>query len=162
MNLQDTIRRILREERNYYDGLKTVSFDELPFEYQKSLILYMYEGPVVDWSLDVDMDELAKNDDLVNILINDYMSVGRNKNKSFAYGVVPMNVLTKEITKRMGYDSFDEYHQEYIQGYMPDHGKSVLPVILDFDNDELIEDGWHRFHGYYDKGLKKVPVVVFM
>jgi hypothetical protein len=45
---------------------------------------------------------------------------------------------------------------------MPDHGKSVLPVILDFDNDELIEDGWHRFHGYYDKGLKKVPVVVFM
>lgn len=162
MNLKETILRIIREELNYYDNLKTTSFEELPFEYQKSLILYMYEGPVVDWSLDTRIDDVAKDDSLVRVLIDDYMSVGRNKNKSFAYGLVPMNVLTKEIADRMGYDSFEEYHQEYKQGYLPDHGKSVLPIILDFNNDELIEDGWHRFHSYYKKGLKNVPVVMFM
>ena len=164
MNLQETIRRILREETDLYNNLKTVAFEDLPFEYQRSLIIYMYEGPVVDWSLDLDRDVVARNNDLIKILIKDYMSVGRNKNKSFAYGLVPMKELTKEIAERMGYDSFEDYHKDYTSdNYTPGYKKeSVWPIILDMDNDELIEDGWHRFHHYYKMGLKKVPAVMFM
>ena len=63
MNLQESIRRILREETDLYDlysNLKTVAFKDLPFEYQRSIIIYMYEGDVVDWSLDLDRDVVAK------------------------------------------------------------------------------------------------------
>jgi hypothetical protein len=162
-NLQESIRRILREETDFYYNLKTVAFEELPFEYQRSLIIYMYEGPVVDWSLDLDRDIVSKNDELVKVLINDYMSVGRNKNKSFAYGIVPMKTLTKEIAERMGYDNYNDYHKDYVgSNYVQKHKESVWPIILNPDNDELIEDGWHRFHDYYSRGLKKVPVVMFM
>lgn len=150
-----------KESKKYYDFLKTVSFQELPFEYQKSLIIYMYEGPVVDWSIDQRIDEIAKNDELIKILINDYMSVGRNKNKSFAYGLVPMDILTKEISDRLGFETFEEYHRFY-NDKETNHGKSVYPVIIDSDNEELIEDGWHRFHYYYSIGIKEVPVVMFM
>jgi hypothetical protein len=161
--IEESIRRILREETDFYYNLKTVAFEELPFEYQRSLIIYMYEGPVVDWSLDLDRDIVSKNDELVKVLINDYMSVGRNKNKSFAYGIVPMKTLTKEIAERMGYDNYNDYHKDYVgSNYVQKHKESVWPIILNPDNDELIEDGWHRFHDYYSRGLKKVPVVMFM
>jgi len=92
MNLQESIRRILREETDLYSNLKTVAFKDLPFEYQRSLIIYMYEGDVVDWSLDLDRDVVAKNDDLIKTLIKDYISVGRNKNKSFAYQGIKKNL----------------------------------------------------------------------
>lgn len=159
--IRKMIREVIEQEtKEYYDFLKTVSFNELPFTYQKSLILYMLEGDVVDWSIDDPIEIIAKNDDLVKIAINDYVKVGRNKNKSFAYGVVPTEVLTKEIAKRLGYDTFDEYHKRYIDD--TDHKDSILPIIIDFENDELIEDGWHRFHSYYKKGIKEIPVVAFM
>jgi hypothetical protein len=158
--IKTTIREFLNENKKYYDFLKTVSFNELPFEYKKSLIIYFYEGDVVEWSINNSIDEISKNNNLINILINDYISVGRNKNKSFAYGLVPIEILTKEVAKRIGYKTFQEYHEWYNDN--TDHGDSILPIILSFDNEELIEDGWHRFHSYYRKGIKKIPVVVFM
>jgi hypothetical protein len=158
--IKTSLNEWLNEQKNYYDFLNTVSFEELPFEYKKSLIIYFYEGDVVDWSINNTIDEISKNDDLVNILINDYISVGRNKNKSFAYGLIPMQILTKEITKRMGFKTFQEYHNWYNDN--TDHKDSILPIILSFDNEELIEDGWHRFHSYYKKGIKEVPAVAFM
>jgi len=158
--IKTTIREFLNENKNYYHFLKTVSFNELPFEYKKSLIIYFYEGNVAEWSINNSIDEISKNDNLINILINDYISIARNKNKSFAYGLVPIEILTKEVSKRLGYKTFQEYHEWYNDN--TDHGVSILPIILSFDNDELIEDGWHRFHSYYSKGVKKIPVVMFM
>lgn len=156
--IKTKLDEFLNKQKKYYDFLKTVSFEELPFEYKKSLMIYFYEGDVVDWSISNSIYEISKNDDLINILINDY--IGINKNKSFAYGLIPMYILTKEIAKRMGYKSFQEYHDWYNDN--TDHKKSILPIIISFDNDELIEDGWHRFHSYYRKGLKEVPVVAFV
>lgn len=158
--LKTTFYGWLNEQKNYYDFLRTVSFQELPFEYKKSLIIYFYEGDVVDWSINLPIDEVSKDDNLIKILINDYISIARNKNKSFAYGLVPIQVLTKEISKRMGFKSFQEYHDWY--GDDTDHGDSILPIIMSFDNEELIEDGWHRFHSYYRKGFQQIPVVMFM
>ncbi len=151
----------LSEQKQYYDFLKTVSFDELPFEYKKSLIIYFYEGDIVEWSINNSIDDISKNDNLVNILIDDYMSVGRNKNNSFAYGLIPIQILTKEVAKRMGFKIFQEYHEWYNDNNT-DHGDSILPILISFDDEELIVDGWHRFHSYYRKNIKQIPVVAFM
>ena len=158
--IRTTLKDFLNEQKKYYEYLKTVSFSELPYQYKKSLIIYFYEGDIVKWSINNSIDEISKDDNLIDILINDYISVGRNKNKSFAYGLVPTEILTKEITKRMGFKTFKEYHEWYNDN--TEHGDSILPIILSLDNEELIEDGWHRFHSYYRKGIKKIPVVVFM
>lgn len=158
--IKTTLNEWLNEQKHYYDFLKTVSFEELPFEYKKSLIIYFYEGDVMEWSINNPIDEISKNDDLINILINDYISVGRNRHNSFAYGLVPMQILTKEVAKRMGFKTFQEYHEWYNDN--TDHKDSVLPIIVSFDNEELIEDGWHRFHSYYRKGMKQIPVIAFM
>lgn len=158
--IKTTLSEYLNEQKKYYDFLKTVSFEELPFEYKKSLIIYFYEGDVVKWSIDNSIEEVSKDNNLVNILINDYITVGRNKNKSFAYGLIPTEILTKEIAKRLGFKTFKEYHEWYNDN--TDHADSILPIILSFDNDELIEDGWHRFHSYYRKSVKQIPVVAFM
>lgn len=155
-----TIESYLNESKKYYDYIKVECFKDLPFEYKKALIIYFYEGYVADWSINIDIKDILKDDKLVNILIDDYIKAGkRNKYKCFGYGEVPINVLTKEISNRLGYDTFQEYHEWYND--YTDHGDSIIPIILNLENDELIEDGWHRFHSYYRKGFKKIPVVVF-
>lgn len=58
---------------------------------------------------------------------------------------------------------FDEYHEWYVsQGKMPDHPTAALwPVILSSTPDETLQDGWHRLHDYYRKGIEMVPAVYF-
>lgn len=111
----DDVFEGLKYKKNWYDYLRTVSFEELPYEYQKSLMIYMYEGDAVDWSISISLDKVAKDDKLIKILINDYISVGRNKHKSFAYGLIPIDVLKRDVTDRLGWDSFEEYHKWYIK-----------------------------------------------
>ena len=85
----------------------------------------------------------------------------------FRIGNVPTEVMVREIERVQGgrgeiSRDFDEYHKEYVgMGLMPDHGpKNRWPVSLSqYYEDEVLEDGWHRFHDYYRKGHKTIPVV---
>ena len=69
-----------------------------------------------------------------------------------------IKLIEDEVTERLEWDSFENYHKWY-GDEQTDHGDSVLPIIIDFDDEELIIDGWHRFHSYVRKGLNKVPVL---
>jgi len=64
---------------------------------------------------------------------------------------------------RDGFSSFDEYHKWYIEnGGIPHHSKAnPFPCILSSFNDELFQDGWHRFHRYCQLGMKFIPCVYF-
>jgi hypothetical protein len=117
----------------------------------------MYEGESVEWSIDQEEDEVANDNELVKILIKDFIGVEKHTNWIFAYGLLPTKILTDEIEKYSG-ELFSEYHKWY--GNATDHGNSILPIIINFNNEELIEDGWHRFHSYFEKGLTKIPVVL--
>lgn len=93
----------------------------------------------------------------------------------FGYVLIPMDELVTEIMrdsciqegmKELGHEkSFDEYHDWYVsQGHMPDHSsRDRWPVILAGrgDDEETLQDGWHRLHDYYRKGARVVPAIWF-
>jgi hypothetical protein len=122
--------------------LKTEIFSKLPRDYKKSLMIFREEG-------------IGNNDKKIDELL-DQLTPGE-KRKVFYYGEVPIELIKEEVRKRLGYKTFDEYHKWY--GDDTDHGDSVLPIIIDFGDEELIIDGWHRFHSYVKKGLDKIPVL---
>ena len=146
MNLQESIRRILREETNPTDissYLDVLPFYKLPYPYQKSLIIFRNEG--------------LTNDDDIKDLIDDELKTIK-KRKVYYYGNVPIKLIEDEVTQRLGWNNFEDYHKWY-GDEETDHGDSVLPIIIDFNDEELIIDGWHRFHSYVRKGLTKIPVL---
>ena len=148
MNLQEHIRRIIREETNSKEissYLDITPFYKLPYPYQKSLMIMRSEGTTTD----VEIKDLIDNELQTSL---------NGKRKMFYYGVVPIKLIEDEVTERLEWDSFENYHKWY-GDEQTDHGDSVLPIIIDFDDEELIIDGWHRFHSYVRKGLNKVPVL---
>lgn len=119
------------------------TFDRLPYEYKKSIVIMRNEG--------------SGNDDMsVKQILNELTD--RDRRKVYYYGSVPMNLLKEEVRSRLGFQTFDEYHKWY-GDIDTDHGDSVLPVVIDFNDEEFIIDGWHRFHSYVRKGLDMVPLV---
>jgi hypothetical protein len=93
--------------------------------------------------------------------------------KRIGYVEIPMEVLTGAVMQDEAVqaelpgtteEDFELYHRWYMkQGDMPDHPTTELwPVILSSDYDEeTLQDGWHRFHDYYRKGVEMVPAVYF-
>jgi hypothetical protein len=83
----------------------------------------------------------------------------------FGYALIPTEALAAAIGGGSDGDwpDFPTYHQWYLdQGHMPDYTKQAFAVILDADDDEVIWDGWHRFHDYVRKGFKTIPCVLPM
>lgn len=125
------------------DYLQVEPFEKLPHAYQKSLMIFRNEGV----TLDSDLQELISDEMKTSGRIKEYYS-----------GEVPIELIKDEVAKRLGWENFEDYHKWYgdEQTY---HGDSVLPIIIDFDDEEMIIDGWHRFHSYVRKGLRQIPVL---
>jgi len=149
MNLQEQTNRIkqmmgvIKESVDLGDYLNVAPFYKLPYIYQKSLMIFRNEG--------------VTNDDDTKELIDDELR-SNSKRKMFYFGIVPIDLIKDEVVKRLDFNTFDEYHKWY-GDEQTDHGDSVLPIIIDYDDEELIIDGWHRFHSYVRKGLNKIPVL---
>lgn len=72
------------------------------------------------------------------------------------HGIASTNVLMELAAINEGFNSADEYHAWYCaEGDVPDHGDSIWPVLL--HGNEVLWDGWHRFHSYYKKGIEFIP-----
>jgi len=86
------------------------------------------------------------------------------------FGIVeiPTVVLVKEVMTRnqdmqdWGGD-WEGYHGWYkSEGYKHTAtGSKPWPVILGSFPDEVLEDGWNRFHQYVERGLPTIPAVWF-
>jgi len=165
--MKSTIKRILREE--YDKGLTLSTFNNLPYEYKRSLMTYMVSGEPVEWTEDVPSDPSLidwYNEDVVNDIIEQYTNV--HGNKKFLYGIMNTNDIIKGIKKYdFDWDDFNEYHQWYQADNPYDHTDSLFPIMLSSDKDlesggEYIEDGWHRFHSYIKNGITNIPVIKFV
>ena len=167
--MKTLIRKILRETIND-KGLTLSTFNNLPYDYKRGLMTYMVTGEPVEWEGEWTWDRINWfNEDEVNYLINQYANVYGNK--KFLYGIMDVNDIIEGIRddyEEFGFDTFDEYHKWYRKKSKEDYGDSVFPIMLSSDEDrmmpgfEFIEDGWHRFHSYVDKGITNIPVVKFV
>jgi|TARA_R110000803_G_C11751731_1_gene292573 hypothetical protein len=168
--MKSIIRRILRETIND-KGLTLSTFNNLPYDYKRGLMTYMVSGEPVEWEEDVPADPSLVNwfnEDEVNYIINQYANVYGNK--KFLYGIMDVNDIIEGIRddyEEFGFDNFNEYHKWYREENKEDYGDSVFPIIISSDEGiddrfEFIEDGWHRFHSYVDKGITNIPVVKFV
>ena len=86
----------------------------------------------------------------------------------FQYGKIPTAVIIELIWNfhpeiKEEYDSFSEYHEWYMNhGDTPDHTSQWAVVIgTGVVQEEIIEDGWHRFHSYIKNGFPSIPFVVY-
>jgi hypothetical protein len=83
---------------------------------------------------------------------------------------IPTAVLKSAVMSR-DYDiirdwggDWQAYHNWYVgMGHMPDHdvSKPLWPCVLSQMDEEVFEDGWHRFHDYCRKGVAVIPCVFF-
>jgi len=158
---------------------KILPFKELPNEACYAIIHYM----AVDGEAWEVSDELAKSfEQGWNKL--DYRKVQNSHKKAiakslkfyttkygnlkFGYVNLPTSIAKQECLKRMKeteeeINDFGYYHNWYIQGgEMPKHTNvKKWPCILSSFDDELFQDGWHRFHRYIQLGCKTIPCVFY-
>jgi hypothetical protein len=158
--------------RKEYGG-KLVPFKDLTKPYQLAIIHYMaIDGEA--WGLFGNMDcycnstpskikrELEKN-------LPEYIK--RHGRRKFGVMNLPIDICKKLIMKveaiageslEKEHGSFDEYHAWYTTYDMPNHtNRNPYPCILSSFNDELFQDGWHRFHRYVELKMKMIPCVYY-
>jgi GNAT superfamily N-acetyltransferase len=92
--------------------------------------------------------------------------------RPFGYVVLPMDGLREAVMASADldmFDDFDAYHAWYVGSLgereaeqMPATADDPWPVILSSgEDDEALQDGWHRFHRYHQLGLEHVPAVFY-
>lgn len=105
-----------------------------------------------------DLPQNAKNS--VDVYYRNEFCYDIKDDDVFGYVEIPMKELKAVIgcPDNLPYKTFEEYHKWYMDGGdIPSH-KDVWAVILSSD-DEIILDGWHRFHSYVEKDVKMVPCI---
>lgn len=102
------------------------------------------------------------------LAIEEYL--GEGEDERFGYVEIPMRALAAEIMKDAWnkvhgeFATFDQYHAWYVSGGdVPKYKRTARwPVLLSDDDDETLQDGWHRLHDYYRQGARTVPAVYFV
>lgn len=135
---QTAVRRLLVK----HNAQRKLRFEQLPVGARKAVEQYMNEGePDSDWK----------------------------KIRRFGYVVVPIREFTVFL---MQYHTalhadhgmnFEGYHEWYIDDGMPTHSaRNRWYSILNLKwADTVLEDGWHRFHRYYQLGCTTLPLVFY-
>ncbi len=148
-----------------------LKFKDMPFEFQRVIVIYHGEDDSVDWT---DIKAWGESNAVdwfdtenVQIWIDDFIKVYADK--EFRIGTISIEDVIEKIMPKVisdkQFDNFKEYHEWYYD--YTDHGDSVFPIVVSqveyFDGIvDFIEDGWHRFHSYVEKGLKKIPFVEYV
>jgi len=52
------------------------------------------------------------------------------------------------------FGNFENYHRDYMLGGDVVKHRRIWPIIIDNCCEDLIFDGWHRFHWYCEKVFK--------
>ncbi len=138
---------------------KKFAFKNLPPEAKKAVVVYMFGARA-------DVKEVEDEDGRsFSSIVKEFEKY--NKNAPFEIVIIPTEVLAQkaidEANVRDGanFKSPKEWHDHYVKyEELPQH-KKIWP-LLGGDEDEVIQDGWHRLHLYYENGVKNIPVVYFL
>lgn len=113
-----------------------------------------------------------RESDIVEITPEEFLVEEQALMRCYGYAEIPMKELTKLVMSfsefKEDHKTFESYHRAYLRDgkLNPGHDttKPLWPVILDsyVDTDQAFEDGWHRFHDYYRKGVQVVPVAFYV
>lgn len=165
-------------------GGKSMLFKDLPVEAQRAIIHYMaVDGEAWEvhdilgaafekcWKVrgkhpekeDAIIKQAWRSKSLMRFYIEKY---GHLK---FGYVHIPSSILMYETLRRdyelkKQFSAWKDYHDWYKSfGDMPRHtNKNLWPCILSGFNNEVLEDGHHRFHRYVELGVKKIPCVYYL
>lgn len=158
---------------------KPTTFEALPEPAQKALALYMaFDGEAWGpyWDRARELHASGQGMDPAKMSIDDALP-----GLLAMYGAYPITLIDvpmvdlqiavadpeNEMMQYHGITTWDEWHNHYQRTLQSDDrgrppgGTEVWPVILDFDNVEIIQDGWHRFHDYAEAGLETVPCLYY-
>lgn len=142
--------------------LKTSIFSELPFNYQRSIVVRAFEvNEDITWSITHDID-WVNDKESVNKLISDYSNT--YPHRKFRYGLVPVKILVDRILSSDEFDGIDtveDFYKWYSGNDVQDHGDSIFPILVDEDEESYVEDGWHRLNHYIKMGYREIPVVSY-
>lgn len=96
----------------------------------------------------------------IDIYFVNEFGITYESNDIFGYVVVPLNELIIAVQNSdEDYVDFEKYHQDYMsRGDVSSH-ETVWALILDLYSNDIILDGWHRFHSYIEKGINLIPMV---
>ena len=156
-----------------------IRYDELPRTAQLALAWYLsvdnddWERPPrvdeskVEASADWRRGRLKGNPEWLKKALPFYRK--HHGKERFGYVVIPTVDLianamrNPDLLKR--FPDFPKYHRWFFTGK---HRTSVQvenpwPVVLDTEpgTEEILEDGYHRFHRYYSQGVEQIPALYF-
>lgn len=171
-------------------GAKVVPFKKLPLTHQLAIAYYMVidgEAWNVLGELDLRFEEKRPRDyskdaqvekwhahliELLRKSMPEYIEeYGHIK---FGMVTIPVGAIKEAYLarhnvyqnedERFPFETFDELHQWYLKHCgIPKHPRrNRWPSILSCQDDELLEDGYHRFHSYIEHGYRTIPCVFFI
>jgi len=170
---------------------KILSFKKLPVEARYALIYYMAingeaweiadgleeawrkglpsinNGSAKYWNK---VDSIAKEAIKTSKVMKFYMD--NYGNEKFGFVHIPTHAMKKRFMEsewggrdeNSDWKTFTEYTDWYktIRYDIPKHSKKKRwPCILSGFDEELLEDGWHRFHRYIDLGCRYIPCIFY-
>jgi hypothetical protein len=168
-------------------GGRVLKFRDLPRTAQLALVQYMaLDGEAWELapSLDSGTEEFRRRHDRGRDGLTEtttrawektlakFLPFYVGKYEGFDFGhlkAVPMSALIANVMQD-GDDMREDWggdwkkYHEWYKGHGYKHqaiGDDPWPVVLGGFHDETLEDGWNRFHLYYDQGRTHIPAVWF-
>jgi len=172
------IRKNIKLAKKY--GAKIRYFKDLPKTHQYALIQYMVVNGAA-WDVSDDLANsfeechkirgkfpYEKEKAILKKGICKSLSFYIEKYGNWKFGMVdiPTKVMIKAVMQekdvKKDFESWSDYHQWYKDsGYVKHPRKNRWPSILSSFDDEVMEDGWHRFHCYAGRGDKTIPCIYY-
>lgn len=154
------------------NGGRIMPYRNLPIEARHAIAYYMaIDGEAWDCPKRLDDSWTPRGQLMTRFKRAHRFFVNRYGDQRFGYVELPTRQLVEaawEYRQQFPIDhrftTLDDYHRWYLsERDAPSYGKSVWPVILNGSQDDdgagLLQDGWHRFHGYVAHGVEMIPCV---
>jgi len=161
----DVDERILSHMTSY-------DYNSLPIECKKSLMIWnIYHGDGEFLQGDygkLDLNDFDwVNDERISKMSNEFgENFAKKYGHTYKYGLVPSELIKEKMSNIIKNNddffgtNFDQWHKRYQSTNKNDFGDSILPIIVDFNNDYgWVEDGWHRLSSYMKKELETIPIL---
>lgn len=168
------------------EGGQILSFEELPEEAQLALARYMSldgEAWEVPPALEAEFDEIGMNfgynhpegRQQTAAALRDAIPSYIARYGDFEIGYhpcIPTEKLMNAMMIQLEEDpmvppmTLEEFHEWYLNssGVIEEHDvtKPLWPVILSSFDDEVLQDGAHRFHHYVNMGVSCIPALYYV